>query len=168
MSGIVAGIGLLGVFCSMMIYHDTRRVLWQWRRSAVWFFGTTLALGCSARLAVHSANAFVLSALLFVVVLKLASEVSVLRHVTDVDLTSLKKSALLIAGCFQHAAFARMLCAVIGGIGLPLLLHIGAFTSRQTTFAWLAFALLLAGEILERMLFFRCVDAPKMPGGLHA
>jgi formate dehydrogenase iron-sulfur subunit len=163
-----AFLGLAGVFCSMMIYHDTRRALWHWRRTAISFFGTTLALGCSAWLALYSVNAFVLSALLLTVALKLAREVSVLRHVTDGELTSLKKSALLITGHFQHAAFIRMLCAVIGGIGLPLLLQIGAFASGQTVLAWIAFAVLLAGGILERMLFFRCVDAPKMPGGLPA
>lgn len=167
-SGIAAGFGLLGVFCSIMIYHDTRRVLWHWRRSAIWFFGSTLTLGWSAWIVFHSVNAFAFSALVLVVAVKLASEFSVLRHVTDDGLTSLKKSALLITGRFQPVALSRMLCAVIGGIGLPLLLHIGAFASGQTALAWIAFALLLAGEILERMLFFRAVDAPKMPGGLHA
>ena len=29
---------------------------------------------------------------------------------------------------------------------------------------WAIFPLLLAGEIAERYLFFRAVDAPKMPG----
>jgi len=31
--GATACIGLLGVFCSAMIYHDTQRRLWKWQRS---------------------------------------------------------------------------------------------------------------------------------------
>jgi len=161
-----AVIGLLGVFCSMMIYHDTRRVLWNGRRSAALFFGTTALLGLSAWFALHSANALALAALVGAAVAKLAVEISVLRHAAAHELTSLKKSALLIAGRFQHTAFARMLCIMLGGIGLPLLLHAGAFASNHTSIAWLAFVFVLAGEIGERILFFRTVDAPKMPGGL--
>jgi len=31
----------------------------------------------------------------------------------------------------------------------------------------LALALLLAGELMERVLFFKAVVAPKMPGGVY-
>jgi DMSO reductase anchor subunit len=44
------------------------------------------------------------------------------------------------------------------------LLGLGAFVLLITLPGWSAFVLLLAGEIAERYLFFRAVDAPKMPG----
>jgi DMSO reductase anchor subunit len=170
--GIAAGtIGLLGVFCSMMIYHDTRRALWNWRRSAALFFGTTALLALSALFAAGPSSSLVLGALASVVLAKLAVEISIVRHVIPGprdELTSLRKTALLVTTHFQLFAFARVLCALLGGLGLPSLLHAGLFAPHTNALAWSAFALLLGGELLERMLFFRTVDAPKMPGGLSA
>jgi DMSO reductase anchor subunit len=163
--GISAALlGIIGVFCSMMIYHDTRRVLWHWRRSVALFFGSTAALGLSALFACNPSNGWALSALVLALTVKLIFEISVLRHGVDRALTSLKKTALLITRRFQHVAFARLLCAATG-LGLALLLHVGTFPWPSAV-AWLPFALILVGEILERSLFFRAVDAPKMPGGL--
>jgi hypothetical protein len=161
-------IGLTGVFCSMMIYHDTQRVLWNWRRSVPLFFGTVALLGLSAVLIANPSNGASCAALAVAVVAKLAVEISVLRHVTNRDLTSLKKSARLVTHQFRRVAFARLACLMAGGIGLPLLLSTGAFTFAPATIGWCAFALVAAGELLERLLFFRAVDAPKMPGGFAA
>jgi DMSO reductase anchor subunit len=149
-------IGLLGVFCSVMIYHDTHRPLWNWRRSLPLFFGTTLALGATGAVIFRPAP------MLFAVIMaasaaKLFIEVLTLRHVMDRTLTPIKKTALLVTGEFQHAAFA--------GIGLPLLLATNAFPSPMLVAA-IAFAVLLIGELLERFLFFATVVAPKMPGGV--
>jgi len=47
--GATACIGLLGVFCSAMIYHDTQRRLWKWQRSLLLFYGTSIALGAGRR-----------------------------------------------------------------------------------------------------------------------
>jgi DMSO reductase anchor subunit/ferredoxin len=157
-------VGLLGVFCSAMIYHDTRRPLWCWRRSMSLFLGTTIGLGAAAAAIVSRAP------VLFTVVIVAAStklfvEVLTLRHIATRTLSPLKKTALLVTGRFQHIAFARLLCAMVGGIGLPLLLLLNVFPSAQLTAA-LAFGLLLTGELLERFLFFTTVVAPKMPGGL--
>ena len=156
--------GLAGVACSMMIYHDTRRHLWQWQRSTAFFFGATLALGAAAAFTLAPTNIGTLSAFALVVAGKLLSEISVLRHNTERELTALKKSALMITGQFKSIAFARMLCAV-SAVGCALLLHVGAFSAPEILF-WLPFALALTGEILERVLYFRTVDAPKMPGGM--
>src|SRR5205809_3629339 len=37
--------GLVAVFCSAMVYHDTRRPFWNMRLSATKFFGTTILFG---------------------------------------------------------------------------------------------------------------------------
>jgi DMSO reductase anchor subunit len=161
-TALAALVGLAGVFCSMMIYHDTRRTLWNWRRSAALFFGSTFAFGLAAVLAINATNNLFLAALVAVIVAKLLVELNVVRHVTDRELTPLKKTALLVTQRFQHVSFSRLLCAV-GGLGAALLLQVGAL---DPLFAWLPFALVFTGELLERLLFFRAVDAPKMPGGL--
>jgi hypothetical protein len=95
---------------------------------------------------------------------KLCVEISVVRHVADRELTSLKKTALLVTQAFQPIAFARIAFAM-AAVGAALLVHMGVCSSEL---AWLPLALLLVGEILERSLFFRAVDAPKMPGNLPA
>ncbi len=157
-------IGLLGVFCSVMIYHDTHRPLWHLRRSLPLFFGTMLALGAAG-----AAMFLPSSRLLTVVVLassaKLLVEILTIRHITDRTLTPLKKTALLITGRFQHIAIVRVVCLVLGGIGLPLLLTVNIFASPMPV-AVLAFGVLLVGELLERCLYFTTVVAPKMPGGV--
>lgn len=163
-TAFTAGVGLLGVFCSVMIYHDTRRTLWHWKRSAPAFFGSVAVLGAAAVFALNPQNDAALGLLVTGLALKLLIEICVVRHVTDCELTSLKKTALLVTGRFQHTALVRVLCAV-AAMGVALLLNTGALPH---SFAAPLFILTLAGEILERLLFFRTVDAPKMPGGWTA
>jgi formate dehydrogenase iron-sulfur subunit len=156
--------GLVGVFCSVMIYHDTRRPLWHLRRSLPLFFGTMLALG-AAGVALFKPSPTLLTTLILISSAKCLLEVFILRHVTDGELTPLKKTALLITGRFRQVAFGRLVCLVLGGIGLPLLLITNPFPSPLPV-VMLAFGLLLAGELLERFLYFTTVVAPKMPGGV--
>ncbi len=156
--------GILGVFCSAMIYHDTRRPLWHWRRSVLLFFGSAAILGTAATALFQNSDAL-LAMIAIAVPVKLCIEISTLRHVTDPTLSPLKKTALLITGRFTCVAFARLLCVLLGGVGLPLLLISNALESSLSTTA-VMFALLLAGELLERFLFFTTVVAPKMPGGV--
>ena len=47
----VAISGLIGVFCSVMVYVDTRRVCWNFRQSGGKFFGSTILLGFAANVA---------------------------------------------------------------------------------------------------------------------
>ena len=159
-------IGLLGVFCSVMIYHDTHRPLWHLRRSLPLFFGTMLTLG-AAGAAIILPSASLLTMVILVSSAKLLVEILTIRHVTDRTLTPLKKTALLITGKFQHVAMVRLVCLVLGGIGLPLLLTVNTFASPLPVAA-VAFAVLLFGELLERCLYFTTVVAPKMPGGVPA
>ncbi len=157
-------VGLLGVFCSMMIYHDTRRPLWNWRRGLPLFFGTTLVLGAAGAAIVNDSDVLLVGVIIACAA-KLLVEVLALCHVTNRTLTPLKKTALLVTGKFQHVAFVRLVCAMLGGIALPLLLALNVGPSHALI-AVLAFALLLAGELIERFLFFTTVVAPKMPGGV--
>ncbi len=157
-------IGLLGVFCSAMIYHDTHRSLWHWRRSLPLFTGTALALGAAGS-AVFRPSPVLFAVIVMAVMMKLVLEILTLRHVTDRSFTSLKKTALLVTGKFQLAAFIHLFCLVLGGLGLPLLLAMNAFSS-PTLAAALGFSVLLVAELIERFLFFTAVVAPRMPGGV--
>jgi formate dehydrogenase iron-sulfur subunit len=157
-----AGIG--AVFCSAMIYIDTQRELWRAARTLPLFFTTALMLGAASALVFVPANGWFAAALVALTVVKLTIEVLSVRHVTNRALTPMRKSALLITGAFQTVALARCTIAIGAGIGIPVLLSTNALPAPQV-FSIAALALLIIGEPCERYLFFRCVVAPKMPGG---
>ncbi len=77
-------IGLLGVFCSAMVYHDTRPVFWRGVRSIGRFFGTTAVLGLAAAWLAAELNGIstgrFAAALAFAATIKLAAEHRLLRR----------------------------------------------------------------------------------------
>jgi len=131
-----AALGTLGLFCSVMIYVDTRREFWRFAQTAPRFFGTAALFALAP--AAPRAAAIALA-------LKLAWESRTFFFGAT--------SARLQRGPLARAVLTRDLF----GLAAVLLLAVAAPL-------WLALPLLLAGEIAERYLFFRAVDAPKMPG----
>lgn len=125
----------LGVFCSAMIYIDTRRRSWRPFPTALRMGGTVVVAAC-ALVAPRLAAALL--------ALKLAGEALALRG--DSMTARLQRGPLLgvVAARFAIGAAAVALFAA----GVP----------------WTALAPLAAGEFVERFLYFRTVDAPKMPG----
>lgn len=164
-----AVLGVAGLFCSVMIYADTRRRFWRVTRTAPRFFGSAVVLGlaaaaaCGEGLVVDATGRPLLALVLATAVLaKLAFESQALaplrdNHAPPPDV----KTARLLIGPLRPAGALRIGCALCGGVLAPLLL---AVADAPAWLAWLALVLLLAGELLERSLFFRAVDAPKMPG----
>jgi len=129
-----AVVGGAGLGCSVMIYVDTRRRFWR---------------------AGFTAPRFVLGGLgLALVPLAPALAVGVFAAKAAIEAASLvgdSISARLQRGPLRRALWGR---AALGAGGLALL----------AVNPWLALGPLVAGELLERGLFFRAVDAPKMPG----
>jgi len=74
----------------------------------------------------------------------------------------------------ERPTLARFLCGGVGGIVIPGLtlmvlpegLAGGGFSPGLRASAVAALLLLLAGELLERYLFFKAAPASRMPGGL--
>lgn len=177
--GVAASlIGLSGVFCSGMVYHDTRRALWCGVRSVGRFFGTTAVLGLSAAwmiVAVKGIQAPLLPVLLaLAMTAKLAGEQRLLRRAGDdaademwpkngdFDAWSLAHSAVLMRDKLGLLTRARFASGVAGGVLLPLLGFLPTGAGAMMTS--LAFAFCVAGELAERYLFFRVVVPPRMPG----
>jgi len=52
---------------------------------------------------------------------------------------------------------------MFGATGLAVLL----IACYEPNFTMLSFCCLLAGELMERAIFFKAVVAPKMPGGVQ-
>lgn len=131
--------GILGVFCSVMIYVDTRRPFWKFSQSATRMFGT-VAITTLACVSVPLAAA-ALCAKLIVEAATLDGENATAR---------LQLGPLHNAKRFRFACGAVAIALFVLGPPAPGL------------------ALWLIGEIAERYLYFRAVDAPKMPGGTSA
>jgi Fe-S-cluster-containing dehydrogenase component/DMSO reductase anchor subunit len=172
--------GLLGVFCSAMIYHDTHRDFWHLRFSSGKFFGTTALLGAVTSLLVVgcvSPSVPLLSALAglaFVAgIAKLAVELPVFRKLEIEDFSQLHKTALLLDGQLGLLHRGRVACGVMGGVALPALLGLQTLATNTSSRLFIAeaisiFALCLIGELIERRLFFVAVQPVKMPGGVTA
>jgi Fe-S-cluster-containing dehydrogenase component/DMSO reductase anchor subunit len=126
---------MAGILSSCMIYIDTRRHFWRPLNTFVRMGGTVLI----------SALAFVAPAGAAVaLVVKLAGEIRLLR--------ASRSSARLYDSVLRAPSRLRILL----GIAASALFAFGYVIA--------GFIVFTAGELIERVLYFRAVDAPKMPG----
>lgn len=135
LASLSAAVGVAGLACSAMIYIDTRRHFWRAAQTGPRFFGTAIVSALAITAAPIAA---------FVLLAKLAWES---RTAFDGSVT-----ARLQRGPLRRAVALRDVCGFVAVIGL---------LAGPNPFA---FAAIFAGELIERHLFFRAVDAPKMPG----
>ena len=102
--------------------------------------------------------------------LKLGSELTAFRHLKALRNTHMRQAARLMLGDLRNITISRFMLGLFGGMLFPLIF---VLVSRDPdgsagpliVVSTLAFVATLSGELLERYLFFRLVDAPKMPGG---
>ncbi len=157
-------LGVLGLFCSVMIYADTHRVFWRLANTAPRFFGSAVILGLAGALTAPGAPLALGYAIAVATILKLAFEAGALTALADADdgtSPPARQTALLLTGPLRHANELRVIAALLGGILLPFMVASG---TAPVVAAWPALIFALLGELAERYLFFRAVDAPKMPG----
>ncbi len=145
-------LGLIAVFTSVMIYHDTHRSLWRFQLGAIRFFGTVASFAALGNL-IHSQTLAAGLLLLAAVVLKLAPELRLLQLGEDPDhpWSPDVHSARLQLGPLGVTLRSRIILALLA-----------LFISFIQP--WLALPILLLAELFERQLFFQSVYAPKMPG----
>ena len=150
---MTALVGVAAVFCSAMIYIDTRRALWAARLTLPRFFGTTLLLGTASAAGVWprmGTVAVAIRAALFA--WEAFAFRRALRHADD----PVHRSALLVWRLRRPLLFANVaLVFAATGFGLA-----GC--------AALALAATAASQLIERYFFFAAVVAPRMPGGVAA
>lgn len=186
LGGFVAVCGVLGVFCSVMIYQATLRRFWSFARTGFKFMMTTVVLGMATTLFSSTLAAWLSGsaegaatlgelartlgqALIVVVAVELAFELSILLHLREKQQSELKRSALLLSGELSGMGRFRLSAALLGGIVLPLVAaaNIGAVVGPGAVVcAFGALCVLTVGELLERTLYFSAVSAPRMPGGV--
>ncbi len=161
----VLPVGLIAIFTSVMIYHDTRRSLWRLPLGAARFFGTTI---CFLLIALAIAMPEFRPLVTLTIILKMIPEARILRRPDQPpsDWREIAKisperersawspdrhSARLQLGPLRRILTARFIFAFIA-----------AFIALVNP--WFAMPCLLLSEIFERQLFFQSVQAPKMPG----
>jgi Fe-S-cluster-containing dehydrogenase component/DMSO reductase anchor subunit len=172
LGAVVAALGVVGVACSVLIYHATRRAWWTATITGFKFFATTALLGLAtaratlavAGVALPPDTAGLLASLVgWMSAVKAAGELAVLLHLRDKRYSELRRSAELLIRDLRWWTIARFAALAAGGIALPLV-DPGA-ASVATVIA--SSALLLVGELLERTLFFAAVSSHRMPGAIR-
>ena len=168
-------VGAAGVACSVQLYAVTGRAWWRARRSSVTFMLSGLSTGGAATLATTAwwAAPGMATRRLAVAVVVLTA-VKVLREATDLlharrAASDLERSALLLRRDLWSAVQLRVLLAGIGGVVIPLAIAAAVAPDAivLAASATVATVVLVAGEVVERHLFFRVAVAPRMPGDLH-
>jgi formate dehydrogenase iron-sulfur subunit len=175
LGALVAATGLVSVTCSVLVYHATRRPWWGAPLVGFKFFFTTVVLGLATTMVTLSVGAARLGdaattqavapvvataarLLALATLIKLGGELLFFRHLGDLRFTPLKRSAVLMKDDLRGYTLIRFAAGLAGGVVLPLL-------GRGMAAAAVGFALLAAGELVERTLFFAAVSSPGMPGG---
>jgi DMSO reductase anchor subunit len=165
----VAALGVVGIACSVAIYHATRRAWWAASITGFKFFLTAAVLGLATTIATgvaHGESSAVVSVLSYAVAglsaVKAAGEAALFLHLGDKRHTALKRSALLVAHDLRGWTVARFAAIGLGGIALPLA------NAQRGSFglAIASLALLTLGELAERTLFFAASSSPGMPGAV--
>jgi len=165
-------LGLAGVFSSAMIYAATQRPGWNLLRSGGKFLLTTLLAASLAAAACHAQLWFVA---IGVAAVKLLYEAMCNWHSLDKygrvsDFNSpLGQAARLVRGPLERVQAIRTAlgCAAIAAMLFTSALSIGGNNDTLVLVAAVLVGLLvLAGEMVERTLFFMAMAAPKMPGGV--
>lgn len=189
----VGAAGAAAIGCSVMIYVFTRRPYWSALRTTIRFATTAILLGLAAswltlllvshssageeaRIIVRQHGPMLCRALIAIAVVKLLFEAAVLRHLHSRQNSPLRRTATLLTAELAAPALARFSLGVLGGVCMPgfLLLNHAFEADAATSEVFLTvcvamlFAACLAGELLERYLFFVACPAPKMPGGLRS
>lgn len=177
----VSALGALSLFCSIMIYVDTHRPFWSLRLTASKFFLSTLILGLggltavtgisslvfSPEYSVASVIPFLLLSTAAITVLKLCGEGGfLLFQISRPDWTPNKRSSFVMLKTLKRLTLTRFTLSSIGVLTPLLLLATGAEPSLLGLASAFIFPFLFVGEWAERILFFKAVTAPKMPGEL--
>lgn len=181
LAALVISAGVSGVVCSTLLYHVTRRPWWSGFRTGFRFAMTALVLGLATHTLTLATGAFLSGgaltaetvgtslarALLAAVVLELVGEAEVFVHLRDPVLSPLRRSALLMARDLAPHAVARFATGLLGAGAAAVGAFGGPSLTARFVAATAAFALLAAGELIGRTLFFAAVSSPGMPGGLE-
>jgi hypothetical protein len=174
-----------------MIYVFTQRECWSFARVGWRFALTSALLGIAASwlsvlvLTISAPSTPLFSLinlcgptlcwiLVAISAAKLAWEAAIFRYLWFRKMTPFKRSTVLMIGDLSNFTLARFALGLLGGVIIPAML-IGEAATLSSGPGLVEFVVLtaflfcacLAGELLERYLFFAACAAPQMPGGIR-
>jgi DMSO reductase anchor subunit len=164
---LAAGLGLVGVAASAMVYIDTRRPFWSPGLVAGKFAGTTLVLGAALAAAVSSwqgmgfARPAAASALAGLLALAAWEGFSLSRAARDAS-SPWHRSALLLQSTLSRQQRARRALVAAACLSYALVLLLAPAVSAPLCSFALAAA--TASQLIERHQFFTACQGPRMPG----
>ncbi|MGE9269134.1 MAG: DmsC/YnfH family molybdoenzyme membrane anchor subunit, partial [Verrucomicrobiales bacterium] len=163
--------GLAAVFCSVMVYVDTKRDFWTAGKTGARFVGTMLVGGTSTFCALTLLTSGTLPIALLNVFLaswlfKITVEGHLLLPAHDTEWSLAKKSALIQLRPLRSWLNGRWFLFALAPLGLFAALAATAHPLLASTFALVTLFTSLAGEWIERRLFFQAMAPLKMPGSL--
>jgi Fe-S-cluster-containing dehydrogenase component/DMSO reductase anchor subunit len=184
LQNVVVASGVAAVLCSVMIYVVTRRDFWSFGSTLGRFLLTAALLGtCTLWLTLSSVSSRpdpaalsgpsieqgLLLAIVGFATAKLLLEAALFRWLLSPTTNAWKRSAQLHVGPLAEVTMARFATGLLGGIVLPLLAwqQSSSDAFARTVIVIAACVALLAGELLERYLFFAGAAAPRMPGAIR-
>jgi len=163
-------LGLLSVYCSLMVYVDTKRAFWSMGKTLGRFAGTAILSGFAGLLLtemiIHGSPSIIaISGFILGGIMKVFTEVTLLTPARSDEWNFAKKSALL-----QLHPLRKVLTTRWSMLTFTLLTGLLALfiPSISIVLASIAFLSLIVGEWMERRLFFQAVVTLKMPGELAA
>jgi len=157
--GTVA-LAALGIFCSAMIYIDTRRPWWTARATLARFFGAAVILGLHA-VAVAAASPVALIAAAVAQLLFAGGQASAEARAIDDEEHPWHRAArtakVLMPKVRELREIALLLCVALAAV---------AFMGAPRSCAILSSVAAVGAVLAERLMFFRAAAAPRMPGGV--
>lgn len=165
-------VGLVGVFCSVMIYVVTRRPVW----GVIWtggrFFGTVVMLGLAAAMIGASSQRGILFPLAMLMITLTVVRALFERQFIergDRDFANpFTRTVALQMEKLPYPLQTRNCLWALGGILLPIL---GAAVSEPLAalqITVVSFCLLTTAELFDRYLYFASEATPSMPGVARA
>jgi formate dehydrogenase iron-sulfur subunit len=164
-------IGIASVFCSAMIYIDTKRVFWKAKSTTSYFTGTVLStafLSLFCQLGYFDDVKKATFGILFFVLIcfsKLMLDIS-LKHKKHNELL-LTNARKLVEGSQGFIFSTRVCLCLMSGIIIPLA-YLSLPSSSISNNTGVLFSLIALGwlisEFCERILFFTLALPKKMPG----
>jgi DMSO reductase anchor subunit len=176
MMSISLFVGAIGLYCSAMIYVATRRVLWRRSRTFAAFGSSTLIGGLALFVPVllwfdasTNAIAFTTAALSVFGAVKLAWEYRLRAATSTIGDAYDSRSRRLLSGPLKQWSAWRLRLA-LAGLALATISIViagGQFPKLAFLVSCCAAMLLIAGELMERLLYFSSVVYDRMPGTLR-
>ncbi|QEF97521.1 Anaerobic dimethyl sulfoxide reductase chain B [Stieleria maiorica] len=166
-------VGLAGLYCSAMIYIATKRRLWRSGRTLPRFFGTTLTCGPIIAAVLFAFAGFGGTASVLCLVgaaagcWKWMRERQLYRSPADLDDPYDRRSRRLVGNhlgeMLRMRGFSAVVATLLAGLAVvmcPFLPAAGGVCAAMSAAVW------IAGESLERLLYFQSVVYDRMPGTL--